>query len=115
MFDWLKQFFTSEDAVVMGTGIGSIVGGIVIAFRAVKKGNPTPAASQAALAAAAMTCRLPDMTPHLEAIDRRIEALEEEARERDDRAEERRQQIAKGVQDILNLTIRLDERTKGKG
>ena len=119
MLDTLKDFLASEDAVVVGTGIGSILGGVVIAFRAVKKGKPTP---PALAAVEPVVCKWPDVGPRLAAIDAALSDIEIEAKEndsaaiaREERAEQHRESISRIVTEILKLVIRLDERTQKRG
>lgn len=118
MFDLLKDFLTSEDAAVLGTGIGSILGGIVIAWRAVKKGKPSASPAAELIAGA---CKASELVPRIDALSRSIEELagEEQSRDeaaegREERAEWQRGEISKAVGEILKLVIRLDERTQSR-
>ena len=118
MLESVKTFLVSEDAVILGTGIGSILGGIVIALRAVRKGKPTP---PALAAVEAISCKLPDVAPRLAGVEGKLGELLERINENDDaaiareeRAEQHRESISRIVTEILKLVIRLDERTQNK-
>lgn len=65
MFDWVNSFLVSldkEGAAVLGTGIGAVLIAVTAGVRGIRKGTPTKAAKQEAVAMISqISCGAPEV------------------------------------------------------
>lgn len=92
MLEFLRSS-TPEQMTVFLTGIGSIIGGCLIALRGALKGNPSSAAI--ANAVAVSNCRIFDIAPQVQAISGQLAIISKDQDEISKLINELRLEIAR--------------------